>query len=216
MIERLYPSSRSTHIDGAPLKRRIVVATVDGRAFYVFIRLLKRAGLPFSVSLPWEAPSSAVVLTTRKEAISINPRHTLLYEELSGDNVVDIAMIASSAIGGGREELIVGIDPGVRIGIAVYYKGMLVHADVYSSPDKVAELLEKLLALRSTRRIIRIGFGNPELAMRIIERFPSALSSGYVVEFVDESRTSREHRKPSRDVGAAIRIAGRKGRIVEV
>ncbi|BBE42508.1 hypothetical protein NAS2_1119 [Conexivisphaera calida] len=188
------------------------MATADGRAFYVFVSLLKELGVPFSAHLPWEQFQASLVLTTRRE---MSPRgNVLYYEELTGDRVIDSAMILSST-SRGRDELLIGVDPGHRIGVVVHYRGVLVHEGVYRDPGDVASLLRRLLALSAKVRIIRLGFGNPEMARAIIHESRDILGGEYVLELVDERNTTGGGMRLRRDVEAALRISRRRGRFAE-
>lgn len=190
------------------------MATADGRAFYVFVSLLKELGVPFSAHLPWEQFQASLVLTTRREMPLRGNRNVLYYEELTGDPVIDSATILSST-SRGRDELLIGVDPGHRIGVVVYYKGVLVHEGVYRDPGGVASLLRRLLALSAKVRIIRLGFGNPEMARAIIRESRDVLGGGYVLELVDERNTTGGGMRLRRDVEAALRISRRRGRFAE-
>jgi len=191
-----------------------VVATADGRAFYVFVSLLKELGVPFSAHLPWEQFQASLVLTTRREMPPRGNGNVLYYEELTGDRVIDSAMILSST-SRGRDELLIGVDPGHRIGVVVHYRGVLVHEGVYRDPGDVASLLRRLLALSAKVRIIRLGFGNPEMARAIIRESRDILGGEYVLELVDERNTTGGGMRLRRDVEAALRISRRRGRFAE-
>ncbi|MFP3283711.1 MAG: hypothetical protein RXP97_06590 [Nitrososphaeria archaeon] len=191
----------------------MVVATTDGRAFYELVSLLRRIGVPFSAHLPWEQFQATLVLTTRGEMVAEGDRNILYYEDMTGDDVIDSAMILSSA-SRGREELLVGVDPGRRIGVVVHYKGILVHEGVYGNPAAVASLLRRLLALRANTRTLKVGFGNPGMAYAII-REASDLLGDYVLELVDERNTTGGGMRMRRDVEAALRISRRRGRAID-
>lgn len=195
--------------DGAPL-RRVVVATVDGRAFYVFVSMLKDLGIPFSAHLPWEQFRASLVLTTRDEARAGWGSKVLLYEDLTGDRLVDSALVLSS-VNGGKDDLVVGLDPGNRIGVVVQYGGTIVHEGVCRSPREVASILRRLLALRARTRVVKLGFGDPERAMAIVKEVRELLEKGYELQLVDERNTTHSGARARRDVEAALRISRRRG-----
>jgi hypothetical protein len=187
------------------------VATTDGRAFYGFVSILRRLGIPFSARLPWEHFQAALVLTTRGEAVHGGDSALIFYEDLTGDPVLDSALILST-LSGGKEELLVGIDPGRRIGVIVQYRGAIVHEGVYGDPGSVASLLRKLLSLGARRRIVRLGFGEPEGARAIMREASDVLGKDYSLELVDERNTTRGGIRTRKDVEAALRISRRRGR----
>ncbi|MGC9191111.1 MAG: hypothetical protein ACP5GT_00325 [Conexivisphaera sp.] len=187
------------------------MATTDGRAFYSFVSLLRRLGVEFSARLPWERFEASLVLTTRGEIGDLRGARLICYEDLTGDDVLDAALVLS-AMSSGREDLLIGVDPGRRIGVVVHYKGRIVHEGVYRDPGSVAALLRKLLALRARARTVRLGSGDPERARAIIREAADVLGKEYVLELVDERNTTGGGMRVRRDVEAALRISRRHGR----
>ncbi len=192
---------------------RIVVATVNGRAYYTFLTLLTKMGLKFESRLPWD-PSvygAHILLTTKDEVPRGYSGEVLFYEELEGDEIKDRAKILFKLRPG--ESILIGIDPGKHIGMACIYGGFLMWEGSLLDVESVVEIVKKLVKLPARSHIIRIGNGRPELARKIASLISSYLGSFDHIEMVDERGTTLEGRKRSeKDVKAAYRIAIRRGR----
>ncbi|MEM3851468.1 MAG: hypothetical protein QXP70_00515 [Methanomassiliicoccales archaeon] len=82
-----------------------------------------------------------------------------------------------------------GIDPGVRPGIAVLSRGQVIATAVASSPERVNYYSSILSSLVGRERVhARVGRGDPTNRDRIIRAIWKNCS---IVEIVDEDRTSR-------------------------
>jgi hypothetical protein len=122
-----------------------------------------------------------------------------------------------SRLNQGADVVLVGVDPGTRIGLAVFYGENSLE---YSTFVSVAELSLRVGAfVRSVpakRFVIRVGRGNPVTAAKLIESLKLEAPDA-VIEMVDESGTSVKRvrmRGIQGDEGAAARIAFRKGEVV--
>ena len=192
---------------------RVCVITEDGGSYYAIASRLRSAGLPFLSLLPGDvADECSLVLTTRKEAGSFTAP-TLTLEELDEDP--DIARSQVLARLSGERTLLVGVDPGLRIGTAAFMGDSRLASRTFNSRKAVcawiAELMDKV---PSARAVVRVGDGDPKtarwIADALTERFPRV-----TVEIVDESGTSsnRRARGLQRDQGSAARIAFRRGAV---
>jgi len=98
---------------------RICVITADGRSYYTIVSKLRVAGLRFLSLLPADdTRECGLVITTKKEAASFAVP-TISLEELDDSPDVARGQILSK-LAGGEQNLIVGIDPGSRIGAAAF------------------------------------------------------------------------------------------------
>jgi hypothetical protein len=190
---------------------RICVVTADGRSYYTIVSKLRVAGLPFLSLLPDDDPSECgLVITTEKEAASF-PVPTISLEELDENPDVARGQILSKV---SREEqnLVVGVDPGSRIGAAAFLGETRVASRTFNSKKSavswVAGLLEKV---PSRRLLVRVGDGEPKTAVWLADSIGSLVPRA-AIELVDESGTSRGgSRGLQKDQGSAARIAFRKG-----
>jgi hypothetical protein len=154
-----------------------------------------------------------LVLTTSKEAHLFRRRDVMIGEELDSDPDVTRGQILSRLTGGGGT-LLIGIDPGLRMGMAAFYGETKVASHTFNSMDRLCAAVLKLVgSVRAVRSTIRIGNGNPSIADTLASTLMAHLPDT-TVEIVDESGTSLRHKRAKgmqTDQSAAARIAFRKG-----
>jgi hypothetical protein len=113
-----------------------------------------------------------------------------------------------------REILLMGVDPGSRIGMAVYYGDANLEFATFDSIDGLrASVTSFIRKVPAKKTVVRIGNGNPVLAVALAL---SMLNEGphVNVEVVDEAGTSARSvrmKGVQGDQRAAARIAFRKG-----
>jgi len=191
---------------------RICVITADARAYYALVSKLRAADLPFLSLSPGDKSNECeLILTTRAEAGQFKAA-TMALEDL--DESVDVVRGQILAqLSEGDKTLLVGLDPGSRIGMAAFLGETRLASRTFNSRagacNSVIHLIEGVSARRS---VVRIGDGDPSLSTWLADNLASRLTNT-VVEIVDESGTSRN---PSlkglqKDQGSAARIAFRKG-----
>ncbi|MFQ5951111.1 MAG: hypothetical protein ACE5KH_03400, partial [Candidatus Geothermarchaeales archaeon] len=106
--------------------------------------------------------------------------------------------------------MLVGIDPGKRIGTAAFVGNELIDALATDGPGEVLMWLRDLMSVLAPQHVrIRIGLG--QRWREIHETILDSLSEEVTVEFVDEKSTTRTYsyteRKFGKDISAAIKIA---------
>lgn len=114
------------------------------------------------------------------------------------------------------DECIVGIDPGYNIGISLIYQLTLVDSTVVYSIEKLILWIKNRISQISYKQlIIRVGDGGHNVLASIIDRLIKEFSRSAQIELVDEKNTStRINSSRSIHVDAAIKIARRKGEII--
>ncbi|HUI86309.1 MAG TPA: hypothetical protein VLY21_04050 [Nitrososphaerales archaeon] len=187
--------------------------TSDGRAYYALVSRLRKAGLPFLSMLPTDAIGDCeLVLTTREES-GLFEGATMALEDLDDDPGVVRGQILSR-LAGGEGTLTVGVDPGLRIGMAAFYGEARLSSHTFNSKERLCSGVVRLVKkTEAARALVRIGNGNPAMAASIAARLAARLPR-IVVEIVDESGTSVRNPRTKgmqRDQGAAAKIAFRKG-----
>lgn len=192
--------------------KKVVVATVNGRAYFKFVNLLSKAGIKFESLLPWdgEVLEADLLLTTRGEVPKGFKGKILLYEELGDDQIFNRFLLLSKLKGEGV--LLVGVDPGKSVGVACIYAGSLLWEGAFENVDDAIAVLYKLLSLPAKYHIVRIGDGLPEVAERIAREVLKKLDRNDFVEIVDERGTTGSKKRSEKDVKAAHKIAVKKGR----
>ena len=195
---------------------RICVVTSKSRAYYALVSRLRRAGLPFQSLLPdSDVKDCELILTTAEEAPKFEGM-ALFVEELD-ENVGVFKGQVVSWLQGYDDVLLVGIDPGKRNGLAVFYGRTRLAFNTFDSvPElcvRVGEFARRVPALGT---LVRIGNGNRTIALKLAESIGREVPKAKI-EIVDESGTSVRSAKMKgvqKDAGAAAKIAFRRGEVV--
>jgi len=180
----------------------IGVMTEDFNFFYDIVQILKRNGESF-ISLGMEDPiplSVGVIITSKREKGSVDfPKVVTSKDPQKAFN------LAVSILRGGEsfEEAVVGIDPGLRPGIAVIADGKLIVKKVVRSPERVADEISEMASYMGFSRLrVRIGHGDPTNRNRTICAIWDMVD---MIEIVDETSTTTRAEYP--DAEAALSIA---------
>ena len=115
-----------------------------------------------------------------------------------------------------EDDLVLGVDPGQRIGLSISYYGKEIEGSFYSSADElVSHMIHVLGGLRARRKIVKMGNGNMQVANRIVTALNLGFCSSFELEFVDEQRTSPKiknfNQRGRRDMLSARYISQREG-----
>jgi hypothetical protein len=190
--------------------------TSKAGAYYALVSRLREAGLLFESVLPGSDHGGCeLVLTTKDEAGPFGDR-ALVLEELDEDPGVFKGQIFSRLFED-EDSVFVGVDPGARTGLAVYYGRTPLAFHTFDSPGALcAKIGTFALRLPDCRFVLRVGDGNPRMAEEFARMLKATVPDA-TVEIVDEKGTSV--RSPGMkgvqgDQRAASRIAFRKGKIV--
>ncbi len=194
--------------------KMIAVATEDFEVYHELVRALKTTRRPFlSISPCDPVPSSAgVVITTAAEEETIDFRPKVVVPGADELSIRLSLRMAEEALSGKREwaKVVVGVDPGKRIGLAILGDGAVLHTAELSSPEELREEVRRVLWTHPAREVrLRVGHGDPPNRNRIIN---ALLELGHPLEMANESSTSRGARLPH--VRAALDIALLSGPIV--
>lgn len=142
----------------------------------------------------------------------------MLHEEIIDKDPVVIQglMIQKLQIGLDKNELMLGIDPGYRTGLSVFYFGKEIERSIFTSIEALVMHVAKILAeLRADRKIVKIGNGNMNLAKEITYLLNLRFCSDFELEFVDERKTSLKtknyNQRGKRDMMSAKYITQREG-----
>jgi len=180
---------------------------------------LKNLKLSFDSILPEEilGYSGHIVFTTRKES----PRKcdkVLLHEDIFEHHYTVIRGMMMQKLNQNFKDknLILGIDPGERIGLSIFYYGQEIERSFYSSVEKLTfHIIQILGGLRAKRKILKIGDGNMKISKQIVTMLNLKFCSSFELEFVDERKTSLKiknfNQKGKRDMLSAKYISQRDG-----
>lgn len=195
------------------------MATVDGRSYFKFVNTLKFLKLNYDSVLPEEITSSdkRLILTTARESSKIPTELVLFDEEFDYDpTVIRGKMVQKLESGIHRSSLIIGIDPGNRIGLSVFYYEKEIESSIYTSVDDlISHIVKVLVGLNAERKIVKVGNGNMMIARQIANSLNLRFCSHFELEFVDERKTSLRvknyNKRGIRDKISARYITQREG-----
>lgn len=189
------------------MEKVIGLLTTDFRLYHDLVKALKRRDLTF-MSLSFGdpiPPNVGVVITSEEELENVDFEHKVACVDIG------MAIAESTRILKGKErfeDLIIGIDPGAKPGIAVVGDGTVLETRGASSPEEVAELTKQVVACYPADFVgLRIGHGDPTNRNRIIN---SLSPQEYDIEIVNERGTTQRSDTPDQE--AAIGIAFMRGR----
>ncbi|MFL6477396.1 MAG: hypothetical protein ACJ707_01070 [Nitrososphaera sp.] len=218
-------------VDETPLSeeelsyRRITVATVRGRPYYNITSALRLMDLQFDSLSPEEAAVSnaKVIITTQDEAGIVNKNGIVMIDtELEKYPAIAKAKILRNIMSERvvDDQLIIGIDPGSRIGISVIYLHHEITSSVVESSvqDAINHISAILGGVESRKKVVKIGDGNVDMAIQIAHSLKIKFKESVSIEIVDEHGTSLPqyadaNRRGVRDRSSARAIAFRSGKI---
>jgi hypothetical protein len=184
--------------------------------------MLKSMNIRFSSLSPEEASrTNAKIIITTKDEASLIRREDLIFDfQLDTSPALFKAMLLKNLTGNYIEDiLVVGVDPGNRIGIYVLYLHTELYSTVRSSLREAVKFIMNILScINSSKKILKIGNGDSIKCNHIAQEIKN--QNGSVrIEIVNEFGTSRNilpNCRQNRDVGSAKSIAFRSGRIFQV
>ncbi len=195
------------------------MATVSGRSYFKFINILRRLQLNYDSVLPEQITSSdrRLILTTVSESSRIPTNLVLLDDEFNYHPTIIRAKIVEKLQSGINDNsLVIGIDPGNRIGFSVFYYGKEIESSIYTATDDlISHIVQILVGINARRKIVKIGNGNMKIALHIVNSLNLRFCSHFELEFVDERKTSLKiknyNKKGERDKISARYITQREG-----
>jgi len=142
----------------------------------------------------------------------------MLFDEIISKDPIVVKGIITKMLNSqtNSSRLILGIDPGERIGVSVTYLENEIARTFFVSIDKLILYLISILAeLPASRKIVKIGNGDMKTANRILQMLNLKFCSKFEIEFVDESSTSlkikNHNQRGKRDMLSAQFISQRSG-----
>ncbi len=205
---------------GQTMKPKIAVVTISGRAYYLLVNELKRKKASFLSLTPNDnIPIDVkVVITTEKERSRITHENVLTYEE--DKNPAEVVDEAIRVVRGKRiyDRLVVGVDPGQNLGVAVLGDGEVLQTKSCSNLRETLDAIKEVLSRTPANcAIVRIGSGVPSFVEELSNRLNEVLPENVTIESVREEGTSQSfgqtsHRRGKRDVNSAIKIGQRQGK----
>jgi hypothetical protein len=204
--------------------RKVTVATIRGRPYYNITCALRLMQLKFDSLSPEEAAASnaKVIITTQDEAMIVNKKGIVMIDtELEKYPAIVKAKILRSIVGERvvDDQLVIGIDPGSRIGISALYLHHEIESAVIESSlqDAINHVADMLGGIESSKKVVKIGDGNIIMASQIARMLKKKFKEDVYIEIVDEHGTSLPqntdaNRRGLRDKSSARAIAFRSGK----
>jgi RNase H-fold protein (predicted Holliday junction resolvase) len=196
------------------MSKIIGVLTRDFSLYYDLIETLNRKAIPFvSCSFNKNIPSEVgVLLTSKQEAEQIKFDKIIRVEDfLSIDSAIDSAFQAIRRRK--LEEILVGVDPGDTLGIAIFSEGSLLDKMALPSSNRTIDELRKIIEnYKAKRVIVKIGNGAKYQRNFLIKRLKRA---NWLIELVDERNTTTLKAHREKDMDAAVLIALKQGKPIE-
>jgi hypothetical protein len=194
-----------------PCLRRIALLTTDFGLYHDLVRYLR------------EPPDrTGVILTSWRDAMRRDlpegiPVVAVPLDDQGNEDLVHGVLHAQRILEGiqGYTEVVVGIDPGKRPGIALLADGRLLHTAQLFSLEDVVPLGKRLIEqFPADRYLFRLGHGAPRERDILLERLRGLNHPDMRIELVDETGTTPPpgpRRVFSRDIAAALEIARTPG-----
>jgi len=192
---------------------------VSGRSYFKFVNTLKHIKLGYDSVLPEEITSSdkRLILTTVRESKKIPSNLILFDDEFDYDPTIIRGKIVEKLESGIHYgSLVIGVDPGSRIGLSVFYYEKEIESSIYTSADDlISHIVKILVGLNAKRKVVKVGNGNMKIARQITNLLNLRFCSHFELEFVDERKTSLRvrnyNKRGERDKISARYITQREG-----
>ena len=195
------------------------MATVSGKSYFKFVNILRCLKLNYDSVLPEEITSSdrRLILTTMHESLRIPANLVLLDDEFNyHPTIVKAKIVKKLQSGLNDSSLVIGIDPGSRIGLSVFYYEKEIESSFYTSiDDLVSHIVQILVGISAQRKVVKVGNGTMKIAWHIVNSLNLQFCSHFELEFVDEHKTSLKirnyNKRGERDKISARCITQREG-----
>lgn len=203
------------------MKEKVAVVTVQGQPYFFLVNQLREQKIPFISLTPEQPipPKIGLVITTEKEKYQINHENILVFRGEEGLDSL-MAEVKKNLLGVSPfDKIVVGIDPGVAIGVVAMADGkVLWEGNCFSSKELVECVLRifKYVNFDATSVSVKIGNGVP-IYKELLEELDEVLPPQVIFEVVGEAGTNKplienRYSRGVRHISSAIRIAGRAGR----
>ncbi|MHA2423203.1 MAG: hypothetical protein ACXAEF_00310 [Candidatus Thorarchaeota archaeon] len=195
----------------------IAVATEKPKTFYIVVKILEELGLKFRSCAPGErfCDVAKVVITTKSEASSIDPDRLVVVEDLPDKTTTSFDIMTRFLAVRNPRELVIGIDPGLHIGLVVLANGTTIFSKVMASTVSASQTALELVRLArnrypKSRTVVRMGLGSKLYSTLFLRSLVKGLSD-IDIELVDERYTTSPGGYLT-DQTSALLIAARTGR----
>lgn len=206
------------------MRDKVAVATVHGKAYFFIVNQLREHNIPFVSFVPGQPvpPKITLVISTEEEQRLVEFDRIFVYH---GEGDLDsLVNEAKKALLGKKvfSTIVVGLDPGVAIGLVVLADGKVIEEGTCFSIKEVLDCIHKILLgvdFSQTSVDIKIGNGVP-VYKDLLQDLDAALPAQVALEVVGEAGTNKplkenKHSRGVRHISSATRIAARKGNLIQ-
>ena len=198
------------------LRWQVAIVTENPKVLYLVIELLKKLDIKFVVCSPGDSrcEDAKIVITTLED--SNDHDAIVLVDEAMNPDFTSIEILSKLNDVYNPSIAVIGIDPGMRFGVALVIDGVVTFKNSLTTPGAAAQLTSHLESyvtrlFPKCKTIVRTGTGSKlysTLYLRNMNReFPDL-----DIELVNEHHTTLSSGVTS-DQSSAIIIAGRVGRL---
>ena len=200
------------------LEVEIAIITLNSKAYYEIVKILKTHGFCFCSLTPTDKIPKSInlVITTNAEKHIVSGINHITIEELH--NTLTQRCVLISKLSDVKLDIItIGIDPGYRSGLTVYSYNKQLYSKVCRSTSEIKKIvLEICKYFMYSKKIIKIGIGDKHNSFRLADSIKKFNDKNTSIEIVNEFGTSQQKRKPNKrgfkDIRAAEIIAFRQGK----
>jgi hypothetical protein len=194
-------------------KRVVAVAITDPKRLYHAVELLKKLELEYAVCAPDDprTQTANAVLTTRDETLYTSDTRAVFMDGDDESTSIDINLRLLSILHPSLAAI--GVDPGMRFGLALVVDGRSVSGRTTDSPIAAANTVWRWAHFLNSRFpearvVIRIGTGSRLFLLLCLRELRD--KNSLMIELVDEHHTTRANGTGSDESSATI-IASRAG-----
>jgi len=196
----------------------VAVATRNPKVRYLVVNLLKRLGVGFVLCAPDDRRCDMVkvVITTDSEASQFHASRLVVVDEAPKDDDATAIEIMLGLFDVRNPSIIaVGIDPGMKFGLALAADGVAIYTATASTPSIAANYTLHWIAIIQQHFqntvLVRVGAGSRLYSALYLREMKERATERIQIEMVDERHTTR---RPKSDKSSATLIASRNGRPV--
>ena len=177
------------------MKEKVAVATVEGKAYFLIVNQLRERNIPFVSLVPGDqlAAEVKVVITTEKEKHLVKHEKILIFQS---ENELDALVNNVEKMLQGKEayeKIVIGVDPGEAIGLAVIADGKVIEERNCFSPKELIDAIIKTLEnvdFSVTNVAVKIGNGVP-IYKDLLEALDDSLPQNVELNVVNEAGTNK-------------------------
>ncbi|MFX0055853.1 MAG: hypothetical protein ACFFAX_06180 [Promethearchaeota archaeon] len=199
------------------LRYEVAIATRNPKVRYLAVNLMKRLGIGFIICAPDDekCDESQVVITTASEATHFHTSRLVVVNEVSNDDATAIEIMLALLDIRNPAVIAIGIDPGMKFGLALVADGVAIYAITASTPRIASNYTFHWISIIRkhfrNRVLVRVGTGSRLYSALYLRSIKDRAINAFEVEMVDERHTTK---RGESDKSSATLIASRKGRPV--